>query len=243
MNKRFLFKALLFFLLSTALLIALAYLFGAITPRTWEQGEASDASAAPSYTTVILDAGHGGEDGGASSASGLLEKDLNLDVALKTRDLLRASGVEVVMTREDDRLLYDPSSDYHGQMKKQDLATRLSVTEQTEGAILVSIHMNYFPDSRYGGLQVWYSPNSADSLLLADTVQGNARKLLQPDNKRQTKSAGSSIFLLHRAKCPAVLVECGFLSNEEEASRLASEEYRQKVAFTLFCSIMEFLDK
>ena len=243
MKSRFLWKALLFFLLSTALLLTLAYLFRAIAPKEETEGEASITSAMPTYTTVILDAGHGGEDGGASSASGLLEKELNLDVAIKLCRMLRASGIEVIMTREDDRLLYDPNSDYHGQKKKQDLAARLAVTEQTEGAVLVSIHMNYFPDSRYSGLQVWYSVGNADSLLLADTIQSYARLHLQPDNKRQTKAASSSIFLLHKAKCPAVLVECGFLSNEAEAQRLSSEEYRQKVAFALFCSITEFLGR
>lgn len=242
MNTRFLWKALLFFLLSTALLLALALLFGAITPQEQMKSDAGITSAAPTYTTVILDAGHGGEDGGASSASGLLEKGINLDISMKLRDMLRANGIEVIMTREDDRLLYDPNSNYQGQKKKQDLAARLALTEQTEGGILVSIHMNYYPDSRYSGLQVWYSAGNTDSLLLADTIQSRARQLLQPENKRQTKAATSSIFLLHKAKCPAVLVECGFLSNEEEAARLASEEYRQKVAFVLFSAITEFLN-
>jgi N-acetylmuramoyl-L-alanine amidase len=199
-----------------------------------------DAEVQPSLT-IVIDAGHGGEDGGASSDAGLLEKEVNLDIALMLRDMLRANGINVVMTREDDRLLYDRSVDFKGRKKKLDLAARSAVMENVPDAIFVSIHMNSYPSPKYSGLQVFYSPNHRDSATLAETIRQLVREKLQKENTRLTKAATSSIFLLHNAKIPAVLVECGFLTNPEEAARFESSEYRQKVAFSLFCAINEFL--
>ena len=202
---------------------------------------ASEASA-PRSKSVIVDAGHGGEDGGASSAAGLIEKDVNLEIATILCDMLRANDINVIMTREDDRLLYDRSVNYQGRKKKLDLAARLAVANSTPDAIFISIHMNSFTDSRYSGLQVWYSPNNQDSSPLAELIRSKNHELLQPQNSRTTKSATSAINLLHNASCPAVLVECGFLSNPDEAALFENDEYRQRVAFMLFCSIIEFLN-
>jgi N-acetylmuramoyl-L-alanine amidase len=131
---------------------------------------------------------------------------------------------------------------YQGRKKKLDLAARLAVANSTPDAIFISIHMNSFTDPRYSGLQVWYSPNNADSEPLAELIRAKNRELLQPQNSRTTKSATSAINLLHNASCPAVLVECGFLSNPDEAALFENDEYRQRVAFMLFCSIIEFLN-
>ncbi len=188
---------------------------------------------------VVLDAGHGGEDGGAVSASGIYEKNINLDIAFLVRDLLVANGVEVVMTRETDVLLYDRNVDFHGRKKALDLLTRRQIAEKTEHAVFVSIHMNAYPLSQYSGLQVWYSPHHEHSRTLASRIQENVRKSLQPSNNRKIKMAGDNIYLLSKLECPAVLVECGFLSNPDEAARLNTEEYREKLAFMIFLSIME----
>lgn len=187
--------------------------------------------------TVILDAGHGGEDGGASGKNGVLEKDLNLDLTKRICDLLDSAGINTVMTRTDDRLLYDPLSDYKGRKKILDMQERLKIANGSEDAIFVSVHMNSFPQEKYSGLQVYYSKNNADSVDLARSVQQNVSTYLQPDNQREIKP-GNDIFLLDRLSSPAILIECGFLSNEEECNLLSTEEYRDKLAFYIFYSII-----
>ena len=241
MNNSFGIKFILFFLAVAIGVAAMSFFFGEISlpSSTWHETVTSVDT--PKYTTVIIDAGHGGEDGGTSSASGLVEKDINLEIAKLIAKNLEEQGINVVLTRSDDRLLYDVNSDYQGRKKKLDLAARLEVMKQYENAIFVSIHMNAFTDTSCSGLQVWYSKNYADSLSLAKTIQNNARLRLQPNNKRVVKEATSAINLLFNASCPAVLIECGFLSNPNEAERFASAEYRGEMAENISYSIAEFL--
>ena len=178
-------------------------------------------SAQPEAMCVVIDAGHGGEDGGCVSADGVLEKDINLE----------------------DNMLYDMYGDnYEGRKKTYDLKNRLKFTRENEADILVSIHMNKFPQSQYHGLQVYYSDNHADSAELAQSIQSFCRLYLQPDNQREVKKAGSNIFLLDRAEMPAVLVECGFLSNAEETEKLCDNEYRKKLSFMLSMAIVSYLE-
>ena len=244
MKYRLWIKALLFFILSSAIILALAYLLRVVNLKPTENnGEILSSSIqTPRYTTVIIDAGHGGEDGGATSAAGLVEKDINLEISQMLCDMLRANGINAIMTREDDRLLYDRNTNYQGRKKKLDLAARLAVADSTPDAIFVSIHMNSFTDPKYSGLQVWFSPNNADSLPLAELIRETNQEQLQSENYRLCKEATSAINLLHNARSPAVLVECGFLSNPDEAALFETHEYRQRVAFMLFCSITEFLN-
>ncbi len=199
-----------------------------------------DPKTADKMLTVVIDAGHGGEDGGASSAAGLYEKDVNLDISMMLYDMFTANGVNVVMTRTDDRLLYNRNIDFKGRKKMLDLAARLSIAEKTPDSIFLSIHMNAFTDPRYDGLQVWYSPNNEESEKIAKLIQDGA-KILQPENNRKIKKAGSNIYLLHRSDSPSVLVECGFLSNPAEAKKLENREYRRQIAFVIFNSVMEYL--
>ncbi len=201
--------------------------------------DSHDVSVGVTYPTVILDAGHGGEDGGTSSAGGILEKDVNLDVAKKLCDLLTLSGYTVVLTREDDRLLY--KEDIRDKRKAQDLRTRVEVAEAHPDAIFVSIHQNSFPIEKYSGLQVYYSPNDADSEKLARSVRDVVRTYLQPENTREIKRADSKIYLLDRIKNPAIMVECGFLSNVAEAERLGDEGYRMQLASVIYKAICEFV--
>lgn len=232
------FKLFIFFVLSAALTLAACSFFGCFEKTSIpSQTEPINTT----YKTVIIDAGHGGEDGGASSASGLIEKDLNLEIAAMLCDMLKTQGVEVVMTRTDDRLLYDRNVDFEGRKKKLDLAARLEVAKTYEESIFISIHMNSFSDRRYSGLQVWYSPKCPESMVLAQKIQSNTRSKLQPNNKRTIKAADSKIFLLDNAVSPAVLVECGFLSNPEEAKLLENTQYKRELARILFESIVEFL--
>lgn len=193
--------------------------------------------------TVILDAGHGGEDGGAVSADGLQEKAVNLDLAVRIRALLEENGVRAVLTRDSDILLYDRNADYHGRKKALDLRARREFAEAIPNGIFVSIHMNAFPQKQVHGLQVWYSPNHADSALLAGAIQETVRDRLQPENHRKTKQAGSNIYLLHHLQIPAVLVECGFLSNPDEAALLAADGYRQQLAQAVALGILSGIGK
>lgn len=224
--------------LSTVLLLA-AICLGFALP------ELSAGSARPAGTdtdagepVIILDAGHGGEDGGAVSADGLQEKVVNLDLVFRIRDLLEAAGARVILTRDTDILLYDRTVDYRGRKKALDLRARQKLADENPGAYFVSIHMNAFPQKQVRGLQVWYSPNDARSAGLAGAIQEEVRSRVQPDNTRRTKQAGSSIYLLYHLQQPAVLIECGFLSNPDEAAALASDAYRQQLAQAITLGIL-----
>ena len=194
------------------------------------------------YPVIIIDAGHGGEDGGAVGEDGTAEKNINLDVALHLRDLLASYGIDVVMTRTEDILLYDRNVDYMGRKKVLDLRARMKISEENPGAIFVSIHMNSFPLTQYHGLQVWCAPSSPDSLALASSVQSAVRESLQPDNDRHVKTAGSNIYLIHENPNTAILIECGFLSNTEECRKLSREKYRKELSFVIFSAIIEHLN-
>ena len=208
-----------------------------------DSGLGLDAGDILSSVTIVIDAGHGGEDGGAQSEDGVYEKTLNLEIAEILNTMLRANGIATVMTRTEDVLLYDRNTDFQGRKKMLDLTARRRIAEETENPVFVSIHMNSFPESRYSGLQVFYSPNDPLSECLAAEIRQYTRQYIQPNNHREIKAANSSIYLLDRLQCPAVLVECGFLSNPEESILLANPDYQQKVAFVLFCSIMSYISE
>jgi N-acetylmuramoyl-L-alanine amidase len=221
-----------FFLLFVAVTYTLARVF-----YRWNQEDfSSDDVSVQSQPVVILDAGHGGMDGGAVSASGIKEKDINLAVVQYLDEMLRECGITTILTRSDDRMLTLESG---GKKKMQDLRARLNIANENQNAIFVSVHMNNFTQSKYSGLQVYYSPNHADSELLAELVQNTAKTHLQKENERLCKEATSSIFLLHRMKNPAVLVECGFLSNEAEAAKLATKAYQMQLAFVICASLLQ----
>lgn len=201
-----------------------------------------NAGVEDSYPVIIIDAGHGGEDGGAIGNNGVIEKDLNLSIARDLRDMLISCGYTVIMTRDGDKMLYDPNSDYKGRKKALDLAERVKIANSYENSIFISIHMNSFPQEQYSGLQVYYSKNSPLSKDLADNIQTLIRDSLQPNNDRKTKQAGSNIFVLDRISDPAVLIECGFLSNPNECAELSKKEYRQELALGIFSAITKYLD-
>ena len=197
-----------------------------------------EPASASGKITVIIDAGHGGRDGGASTDDGVLEKDLNLAVALKLRALIAELDVNVVMTRETDVMLADESSEHK---KRDDLNARLAMSKEYENCIFVSIHMNKFPVEKYSGLQVYYSGNNEESAALAEAIQAKACEFLRKGNARTVKEADSSIYILHNIEVPAVLVECGFLSNNEEAALLQTEEYQNKLAAVIFAAVAEHI--
>ena len=187
---------------------------------------------------IILDAGHGGEDGGATGTNGVLEKDLNLSMTRGLAALLRLAGYTVVETRTEDRLLYSEGTQ-KGHKKHGDLAGRLAFTEQYPNSVFVSIHMNTFPNQSCEGVQVWYSQNNEASKEFAQAVQIEVTTLLQPSNRRKIKAATSNIYILRHAKTPAILIECGFLSTPTECERLCDPLYRQELMLALFSAITQ----
>lgn len=185
------------------------------------------------HKTVVIDAGHGGIDGGAVAPDGTLEKHINLEIARILSALLRVSGYNTVMTRESDVMLDTEGGS--GSAKMRDLKQRLMIAGSYQGALTVSIHCNKFPQENCKGMQVYYSENAVAEQT-AKTVQNEFLRL-DSTCKRQIKKADSSIYLLHRATTPTVLVECGFLSNGEELEKLKTEEYKKKLALTVMSGI------
>ena len=224
-------------LFTAGLSLLLLLLFAA---RTLDPATVGVAAAPP--PTVILDAGHGGPDGGATGVNGVSEKDLNLAVVLLLADLLRGEGVEVVLTRADDSLPITEEQDRSGHRKRWDVTNRAAFTTLYPDALFVSIHMNRFPVEKYSGLQVWYAKTQG-SASLAETVRRRVVSDLQPDNKRQCKQADRSIRLLDSAGCVAILIECGFLSNVAECEKLCSPDYQRELSFSIFCAIMEYVNQ
>lgn len=193
--------------------------------------------------TLVIDAGHGGEDAGAVAPDGTLEKDLNLEIANLVCALSVLNGIDVKMTRTEDTLLYDyygDLEDYSGQKKVYDLKNRLKIAEGEENPIYLGIHMNKFSSSKYSGAQIYYSKNAKESELVASSLSSKIKRFLQPQNNRQIKKADSSIYILNNIDAPAILLECGFLSNESELACLKNEKYRAKLALTIFSSVCEF---
>ena len=187
--------------------------------------------------TIVIDAGHGGEDGGAVSCTGVMEKQINLEIALELNDLLHLLGHRTRMIRSDDRSVYT-AGDTIARRKVSDLKERVRMVDETENAILVSIHQNLFPDARYSGAQVFYS---SEGQTLAESLQASFRQTVNPGSKRKIKKA-SNVYLMDHISCTGILVECGFLSNPEEESLLRTQKYQQKICIVIASTLANFLD-
>lgn len=188
--------------------------------------------------TIVIDAGHGGVDGGATSCTGVLESRFNLEISLRLRDLLHFLGHETRMIRTEDISVYT-QGDTIARKKMSDLKQRVKMVNETENAILLSIHQNSFPDGRYSGAQVFYGA-AEGSQPLAKQLQGAFVKTLNPGSRRQEKKS-AGIYLLEHIRCPGVLIECGFLSNPEEEAKLRSPGYQQKLCCVIACTLSEIL--
>ena len=182
--------------------------------------------------TIVIDAGHGGEDGGAVSDSGVLEKDINLSIANDTSALFYMLGFDVTQTRTTDIAL-DNGEDTIRKRKVSDMKKRLEIFNYLEENTVISIHQNKFSESKYHGTQIFYSPNNPKSKQLADSIKYSVKGLLQPDNERECKKADSGIYLLKNTNNPAVIVECGFISNGEECKNLLDSQYQKQMAYSI----------
>lgn len=185
---------------------------------------------------VLIDAGHGGFDAGAS-ANGILEKDINLSVALKLKQCIEENGGNAIMTREEDCSTAG-SEDAKGKSAKiSDLKNRRAMADESGADIFVSIHMNKFPQEKYKGAQVFYADNSEESRKLGEIIQKTLPETLNDGNTRAAKGSGGSIFILKDVKIPSVIVECGFISNPEEAENLKNNDYQNKLAWAIYLGI------
>lgn len=186
-----------------------------------------------SVPILIIDAGHGGFDGGAVGISGISEQDINLSIAQKTKALANFFAIETIMTRENNQALgYNPSDSIHDN-KVTDIKMREQIANKVENGVFVSIHLNKFEDSQYSGAQTFYSGNNEQSSVLAKSLQNSLILGLNPQNNRLAKQASNDIYLMKQLTCPAVIVECGFLSNAQEEQLLADEEYHKKIAISI----------
>lgn len=188
---------------------------------------------------IVLDAGHGLPDGGAVGINGTIESTLNLSIAKKIEKLLTKKGYSVIMTRLDDNSL-SPQGLSISARKKQDMHKRLEIINTSGADIFVSIHMNKFTDSRYRGAQIIYSKNYENSKTLAECLQERLHKIEKNTSKRSVFEAPGSIFLLRNAQIPAVIAECGFLSNYEEEKLLNDDDYQTQLAKAIYKGIMDY---
>ncbi len=214
-----------------------------IAAFSYVKTEIIGVSTSPDSTrTVIIDAGHGGFDGGASAADGTVEKDINLFIAKKLCSILRFNGYNVIMTRDTDTGTEDDESASIAKRKKSDLSNRLQIMKQHPEAIFVSVHLNKFTTSAANGAQVFYTKNYKQAYNLANSIQSSIKTLIQPENTRVVKQGTSSTYLLKNASVPAIIVECGFLSNKQELEKLKNDDYQSQIAFAIVVGIMDFYE-
>ncbi len=205
--------------------------------------EAVEAYNKPKEYTVVLDAGHGGEDGGAVAQDGTVEKNINLNITKNIALFFDLFGINYIAVRNMDISVCDDGLNTVRKRKMSDLLNREALVNSTENAILLSIHQNFFTQPKYSGTQVFYSANREESSVLARNIQEKVRNCLQPDNAREIKESGDSIYLLYNAKQIAVMVECGFLSNTEELKKLKDPVYNAQLSYCIVTGLMDFILK
>lgn len=189
---------------------------------------------------VVIDAGHGGIDGGATSCTGVLESKINLDIALRLEDLMHLLGIQTVMIRRTDTSIHTQGNTIAAK-KISDLKQRVKIVNETENALLISIHQNYFSDGRYNGAQVFYCDN-IESKSFADKLQSDIVQTLNQGSKRKTKKC-SGVYLMEHIDCTGVLIECGFLSNIQEEGRLLDPVYQKNLGCVIATATSQYLFK
>lgn len=217
--------------------VALFVIFGLI----WRQGTAVQTSAEASWgregAVLIIDPGHGGEDGGAVAGDGTVESGINLSVALTVEDLARLTGWDTVMTRREDISIHDEGSETLREKKNSDLRNRVALCDSVEGGVLVSIHQNSLPCApSVRGAQVFYN-GVGESEVLAQAIQDELNRTVNGGSDKTIKRSGDNIYLMSNVTCPAVLVECGFLSNSQEAELLKTQTYQTNLAMAILAGV------
>ena len=185
--------------------------------------------------TVIIDAGHGGADAGTIGIDGALEKNINLSIALDLYDYLMVSGINSVLIRSGDYELYKPNEPRN----RSDLYNRMDFINSIPNAVLISIHQNHFSDEKEWGTQIWYAPRSNESKTLADKILKKIKSTIQQDNNRENKESGDEYYILYNATHPSIMIECGFMSNNEENKKLQNKEYQKDFAYLILAGVCE----
>jgi N-acetylmuramoyl-L-alanine amidase len=241
-KKNILFVVLLLLMSITVLSIGLTVNYS--KPVTADSNPAPGEGIAPSVRTVILDAGHGGEDPGAvSDYSGLKEKDVNLNIVMQLKKLMEKDNYKVILTREADRLVYSTESSNIIQKRREDLTRRKGIMDDSGADLVVSVHLNKFPQSQYHGAQVFYPPKSDLSKKLADEIQNAIRLNVDNANDRVALVKKDPIIILKNLKTTTVVVECGFLSNSDEEKKLSTEDYQNKLVAAIKTGIDSYYKK
>lgn len=188
--------------------------------------------------TIVIDPGHGGKDGGAVSKEGVVEKDITLPISLFLKDQLEQAGAYVVLTRDEDEELSDPEAHKLGKRKAQDLSRRVKLIEEVKADMVISIHLNAIPSSKYRGAQTFYNPLKEENKRLAEAIQ---KELIDNiEHSRKETKAKNDVYLLKNSPAPTALVEAGFLSNPEESALLAQESYQKKVSSAIYFGILSY---
>lgn len=198
----------------------------------------ADSAPIPREHCIIIDPGHGGEDGGATSCTGIVESVYNLDISLRLNDLFHLLGYETKIIRTTDASVYTKGGTI-AQKKVSDLKERVRIANETDHALLLSIHQNNYPDSRYSGVQVFYAPTEG-SEALAKQLQSSLMANLHPKTKRDARKS-SGVYLMEHIRCPGVLIECGFLSNPEEEAKLRDSTYQKKMCCVIAATVSQYL--
>ena len=194
--------------------------------------------------TIVLDAGHGGIDSGTSSDDKtIFEKDINLAITLKLKELIESSGGMVILTRDDDSSLYEENGNKTTRQKyNENLKNRKKIADESNADMFISIHLNYFTQSKYYGAQTFYPESNKDGKALASCIQNEFKRVVDNSNNRVIKPR-NDLYLLKDCKIPSALIECGFLSNEKEAKLLNDEEYQEKIAWAIYSGIQKYFDE
>lgn len=204
------------------------------------QNTLAPVSSTPiSNHTIILDAGHGNPDGGAIGQDGSIESNLNLDIVLKLQKLLEASNCTVILTRSDENGIYESTAETIRDKKVSDMKSRADIANNSNAEIFISIHMNKLDQSKYSGWQTFYKNKDENSKKIAENIQTSLNYFIKKENSRTIKSI-SGIYLTKNVEIPLVIVECGFLSNEEENKLLQTDSYQSELAWSIYIGIMDY---
>lgn len=220
--------------------IVIAVFIYSLSPASTLKTEVVSSTPVSNHT-VILDAGHGSPDGGASGEDGSIESDLNLNLVLKLQNLLESSNCTVILTRSDENGIYEADSKTIREKKVSDMKNRVSIANNSNAEMFVSIHMNKLEQTQYSGWQTFYKNQDENSKKIAETIQLSLNNFLKKENSRTIKSI-SGIYLTKNVEIPLVLVECGFLSNPEENKLLQTDSYQNELAWSIYIGIMDFLN-
>ena len=219
------------------LLIGILLFGGAYVKRISKEQALYTMNQKKATSIVVIDAGHGGADPGKVGVNDALEKEINLSIAMRLKNLLEQNDITVVMTREEDK---DLASENATSRKNEDLRARVQLIANTQPIVVVSIHQNSYPEEDVDGAQVFYYANSEEGKLLGTFIQEQLKAEINDGNHRVAK-ANKDYYILKRSSSPAVIVECGFLSNYKEAELLATKEYQEKLAFAIHLGILQYI--